>query len=48
MESAFAKKSRTHLFAQWQVGAAEYVIGNACGILGNQWHGSRPQCRCFR
>lgn len=48
MESAFAKKPRTHLFGQRQLGAAKNVIRNACGILGNQWHGSGPQCLCFR
>jgi hypothetical protein len=47
-ESAFAKKPRAHLFVQGQIGTAKNVIRNACGILGDQWHGSCPQRCCFR
>jgi len=39
--SAFGKKPRTHVVAKRQFGAAENVVRNAGGILGNPGHDLR-------
>jgi hypothetical protein len=44
MTLVFAEKPSAHGIIHRQFRAAENVIGNARGILGDQWHGSFAQC----